>query len=228
MSDGLAFLTVPMPDLDEAHMAWTRLGFTFAPRVRDPASGMAAETILFNQGRLHLGPRLMAGIARTLSEGEEALRQLELPRESVMVRARRTPVPRLPLTLWDEYEAFPRRPEWLRHPNTATALVGCVLPIEEAAVAALEGFFGIGDINTTDNVATVHLGSSALTLASADDLLALYPELDEPRPVVRIRAASLEAAANCLADWRIEHEAGPRRIAVAPEETPGAFLEFVR
>jgi len=228
VTQGLAFLTLPVPDLDEARMAWTRLGFTFAPRVRDPASGVAAETILFRHGRLHLGPWLMAGIAKRLSAGEEALRQLELPRESVMIRARRAVIPGLPLAFWDEQPAFPSQLEWVQHPNTATALAGCVLPVDGVPMAALENVFGIGDVNTTDNVATVHLGPSVLTLASGDDLLALYPELDEPLPVVRIRVASLDAAANCLADWRIEHEVEPRRIAVAREETPGVFLELVR
>ncbi len=228
MSDGLAFLTLPVPDLDEARMAWTRLGFAFAARVRDPASGAAAETILFRQGRLHLGPWLLAGIAKDVTGGEEVMRQLELPRESVVVRARRAAIPGLPLAFWDEHQAYPSRAEWLQHPNTATALAGCVLPVDDTPAAALGSVFGIGDVNATDNIATVHLGASVLTLASGDDLLALYPELDEPLPVVRIRVASLDAAANSLADWRIEHEAEARRIAVAPEETPGVFLELVR
>lgn len=226
--NALAWVSLPVPDLGEARMAWTRLGFTLGPRWREPGTGVSAETVLFAAGRLHLGPRMAVGIAGTLRGGEEVMRQIELPQETIVVRARREIVPGLPVVLWEERDGLPQKPEWLDHPNGAIALAGVVLPVAAAPVERLAALFGPAAVNTTDEVATVHLGAAALTLAGAEDLMAMYPELEGPAPVVRIRMRDLEAAADCLADWRVECAAAPGRLLVPPDEASGVLLELVR
>jgi hypothetical protein len=228
---GIARAAIPVPDLDEARMAWTRLGFVPAPRVREPASGLVFESVLLKRGAVSLtsGALEVEIEAARLDDGEAVLRQIELPEGSLALHGRRRVVVP-PVALWQgAAPGIPPREEWLAHPNGALALGGVLLVVEEtgALLAPLERALGVGAVTTTDDIVTLRVGSETVLLASADDAAALYPEADDLSAVVRVLVADLPRAADALADWRIDFDEAAGRLVVPPDEASGVLLELI-
>jgi hypothetical protein len=228
---GIARVAIPVPDLDEARMAWTRLGFALGPRVREPVSRVAYETVLLKRGALALtsGAFEVEIDAPGLDGGDAVLRQIELPEGSVVLRERRRLVVP-PVVLWQEAgPGIPMRQEWLAHPNGAAALAGVLAVVDAAAPLAetFERVLGAGAVNTTDDTVTLRLGTQTLILASADDAASMYPEADDFCAVVRVMVDDLPRAADTLADWRIDFDEAGGRLVVPPDEASGVLLELI-
>jgi hypothetical protein len=228
---GIARIAIPVPDLDEARMAWTRLGFVLGPRVREPGPGIAFETVLLKRGALALTSGVL-GIeidAPGLEGGDVVMRQIELPEGSVALHERRRAIAG-PLMLWQEASAgVPVRGEWLAHPNGALGLGGILAVVENPAalVETLEAALGLGAVTTTDDTVTLRVGGQAVLLASAEDAAAMYPETEDVSAVVRVLVADLPRAADVLADWRIDFDEAAGRLLVPPDEASGVLLELI-
>lgn len=129
-----------------------------------------------------------------------------------------------------------RRGDWLAHPNTARAIVGVTVLVEDppALAPVYERLLGDGSTTLTDDTLAVHTGGAAIVFARADDLSLLHPEIDFPdRPpprlvALRIAVADRGAALQALAAGGIE-PAGLRRdaVVIAPEHACGVVLELV-
>lgn len=228
---GIARIAIPVPDLDEARMAWTRLGFTLGPRVREPATGRAFETVLLKRGALSLtsGDLEVEIDAPGFDGGDAVLRQIELPEGSMALHERRRIVVP-PVVLWQESSpGVPLREEWLAHPNGAVALGGVLAVVDETAplVETLERALGAGAVTTTDDTVTLRVGTQTVLLASADDAASMYPEADDFSAVVRVLVADLPRAADVLADWRIDFDEAAGRLVVPPDEASGVLLELI-
>lgn len=95
-----------------------------------------------------------------------------------------------------------RRPEWLVHPNGANRLRGVYVLVEHSAplLPAYDRLFGIQQVTTTDNVATVHVGQHQIVFSTPDDFITMHPQigLDPGFPVPGIVAL----------DFRIAHHDG--------------------
>ena len=227
---GIARVAIPVPDLDEARMAWTRLGFALGPRVREPATGIAYESVLLKRGQLALtsGALEIEIDAPGLDSGEDVLRQVELPDRSLALHERRRVIAP-PAVLWREAApSVPIQPEWLAHPNGAAALAGVLAVIDAPASAeAFERALGAGAVNTTDDTVTLRLGTQTVILATAEDAGAMYPEADDFCAVVRVMVDDLPRAADVLADWRIDFDEAGGRLVVPPDEASGVLLELL-
>jgi hypothetical protein len=228
---GIARVAIPVPDLDEARMAWTRLGFALGPRVREPASGIGYETVLLKRGALGLtsGAFEVEIDAPGLDGGETVLRQIELPEGSIALHERRRVIAP-PAVLWQESgPGIPMQQEWLAHPNGAVALAGVLAVVETAAPLAetFERALGLGAVNTTDDTVTLRLGTQTLLLATADDAASMYPEADDFSAVIRVMVDDLPRAADTLADWRIDFDEAGGRLVVPPDEASGVLLELI-
>jgi len=228
---GIARVAIPVPDLDEARMAWTRLGFTLGPRMREPATGIASETILFKRGALSLssGALEIEIDAPGLEGGEVVMRQVELPEESVALHERRQMVAPS-CVLWQEVPpSLTVKEEWLTHPNSALALAGALAIVETTAGLAetWERVLGPAAVNTTDDTVTLRVGTQSIVLATADDASVMYPEAEDFAAVVRVHVADLPRAADVLSDWRIDFDEAVGRLLVPPEEATGVLLELI-
>jgi hypothetical protein len=228
---GIARIAIPVPDLDEARMTWTRLGFALGPRVREPATGVTYETILLKRGAIALtsGPLEVEIDAPGLDGGDAVLRQIELPEGSIALHERRRIVVP-PAVLWQESSpGVPLHEEWLAHPNGANALGGVLAVVEETAalVDALERALGVGAVTTTDDTVTLRVGNQTVVLATADDAASMYPEADDFSAVLRVFVADLPRAADVLADWRIDFDEAGGRLVVPPDEASGVLLELM-
>lgn len=228
---GIARIAIPVPDLDEARMAWTRLGFVLGPRVREPATGIAFESVLLKRGALALtsGVLEVEIDAPALDGGEVMMRQIELPEGSVALHERRRAVAR-PIVLWQEAAAgVPMHSEWLAHPNGALGLGGILAVVENPAarIEALETALGVGAVTTTDDTVTLRVGGQAVLLATPDDAAAMYPEAEDFGAVVRVLVADLPRAADVLSDWRIDFDEAAGRLLVPPDEASGVLLELI-
>jgi hypothetical protein len=84
-----------------------------------------------------------------------------------------------------------RRPEWLRHANGATALVGMTAVVDDprSIADAYERLCGPGSTTMTDDTLTVRTGRSYLVFARPDDLAALHPDVELPEAPVPFLAA---------------------------------------
>jgi hypothetical protein len=112
-------------------------------------------------------------------------------------------------------------------------------------VEAYERLFGPANVHTTDDIVTVRVGphrilfatasSSLRRIATAEDFLAMYPEIDIDEQatapfiaVLTLRVIDPEATVDYLTNWQIPYEALPdRRVLVPAEEANGAALEFI-
>jgi hypothetical protein len=228
---GIARIAIPVPDLDEARMAWTRLGFTLGPRMREPLTGVSFEMALLKRGAISLssGAIELEIDAPGLEDGDLVLRQIELPEGSVALRERRRVVAP-PVVLWrGASPALELQPEWLAHPNGAMALGGALAVVEDAASLAetFERALGAGAVNTTDDTVTLRLGTQTVVLATADDAAAMYPEADDFSAVIRVLVEDLTRAADALAGWRIDFDEATGRLIVPPDEASGVLLELI-
>lgn len=228
---GIARVAVPVADLDEARMAWTRLGFVLGPRVREPATGRAFETVLLKRGALSLtsGTLEVEIDAPGLAGGDPVLRQIELPEGSIALHEHRSVIAP-PVAFWHESApGLPPRQEWLAHPNGAIALAGVLAVVEATAplVEAFERALGVGAVTTTDDTVALRVGGQTVLLASADDAASMYPEADDFSAVVRVLVADLPRAADVLAAWRIDFDEAAGRLLVPPDEASGILLELI-
>lgn len=228
---GIARVAIPVPDLDEARMAWTRLGFSPGPRVREPATGISSETVLLKRGALAFTTgRLEVELdAPGLEGGERVLRQVELPEGSVALHERRRVVTPPAVLRREEGPALTLHEGWLAHPNGAVALGGVLVVVEATApmTEALERALGAGAVTTTDDVVTLRVGTQTVVLADADDAASMYPEAEDFSAVVRVMVADLPRAADVLADWRIDFDEAAGRLLVPPDEASGVLLELI-
>lgn len=177
------------------------------------------------------------------AEGKELQRNLELPEGTVQ------PAFRL---LFPDPDALPglraflchhltpemvRRPEWLRHPNAVTALASVTVLVEDppALADAYERMFGAGEVITTDNVMTVHVGPHRIHFVRPDELPDLHPEVDAAPDralphlaVMSVLTADPDAAATHLRGNGIEfHREADGTLTVAPEDACGLWLELM-
>ena len=130
-----------------------------------------------------------------------------------------------------------RRPEWLKHANGATGLLGVTVIVDDTAPLQepYERIFGAANLHATDDILTVRVGRHRLIFAEAEDFALMYPEIDideaMPAPFIALLTLSVsdpEATVDYLTNWQITHEALPdRRVLVPAEEANGAVLEFV-
>jgi len=130
-----------------------------------------------------------------------------------------------------------RKPEWLVHPNGATGLASVTALVEDPPALAdtYATLFGAGEVNTTDDVLTVHVGPHRLHFVKPDELPDLHPasEMREPHPlpmlaVMSVRTVDQDAAAAHLRSNGIDfHAEADGTLSVAPENACGLWLEFV-
>jgi len=129
-----------------------------------------------------------------------------------------------------------RRPPWLAHPNTAQAIAGVTVIVDDppALAPTYERLLGEGSTVLTDDTLAVRTGGAAIVFARVDDLSLLHPEIDFPdraRPflaALRIAVGERAAAERALAASGIE-PAGTRRdaIVIDPADACGVALELV-
>jgi hypothetical protein len=169
-------------------------------------------------------------------------RQLELPEGSVLPRFKLVFLPKEETPGLSSFVCqhlspeLLRHPEWLEHPNGAIGLAGVTVIVEDTAplIEPYEKLLGRTQVNTTDDVVTVRAGRHRIVFCTADDFAAMTPELDLPEVAppfmasMTIHVRDLDATADCLASWQIDHE-GPEggRLLVPADEANGAILEFV-
>jgi hypothetical protein len=183
-------------------------------------------------------------IARGLhpSEPRDLARQIELPEESVLPRFKLVYLPQEETPGIKSFVCqhltpeLLRRPEWLDHPNGAIGLAGVTTIVAETAalIGPYERLFGAASVNTTDDVLTVHVGGQHLVFCTADDFAAMVPDAALPAvappfiAAMALRVRDVQATADCLASWQIDHEGPERgRILVPAIEANGAILEFI-
>jgi catechol 2,3-dioxygenase-like lactoylglutathione lyase family enzyme len=170
-------------------------------------------------------------------------RQLELPEGTVLPRFRLVSL--LPgetpsLSAFVCQHLTPeliRRPQWLDHPNGAVGLRGITIVVDatEPLRPAYDKLFG-ANVNTTDDVLTIHVGTHRIIFVTPDDFSALYPEADvdlnRPLPVpaaVMLESHDLTLTADHLTRGRVAHEQlADGTILVPPAEATGALLIFSR
>lgn len=184
-------------------------------------------------------------VRRGLHPGEprDLARQLELPEGTVLPRFK---LVHLPPEETPALAAFVcqhltpelvRRPPWLAHANGAVGLRGVTVVVDETEPLRLpyERIFG-ADINTTDDLVTVHCGRHRINFVTEDDFSMLYPEavLDpglEPPAMAALTLLSrdLKRTADHLAQWQVEFAEGAGgTLLVPPKEANGALLVFAR
>lgn len=130
-----------------------------------------------------------------------------------------------------------RRPEWLVHANGATALASVTALVEDppSLAVAYERLVGAGEVNTTDDVLTVHTGAHRVHFVRPEELPDLHPaaEMRGPYPlpmlaVMSLRTVDIDAAAAHLRGNGIDfHAEADGTLCVAPESACGLWLEFV-
>ena len=179
--------------------------------------------------RAGLSPAPIAELRRPDAAGRELrFRLVELPAEA-------TPDLRL-FVCWHDTPELVRRPEWLEHPNGATALrsVTVVVDRPEARQPELERLLGAGATASTDDVLTAFVGGHRLHYVTEDDLGFLHPELDlAPGPVPRgaalaVEVASLDRAAALLERNGVAFVEAGDALQVPPEFATGVALTLVQ
>lgn len=169
-------------------------------------------------------------------------RQLELPEGTVLPRFRLVDLPPEETPALSAFicqhltPELVRRPAWLVHANAALGIAGIAVIVADTAPlhAAYERLFP-GQVNTTDEVLTVHAGAHRLVFATPDDFSALYPEAVPPsRPLpaiaeVTLVSGDLERTADHLTQWQVEYEElADGSLLVPPQAATGTTLMFTR
>ena len=176
------------------------------------------------------------------SEPRALARQLELPEGTVLPRFSLLALPPEETPGLDCFVCahltpeLMRRPEWLDHPNGATALraIHVLVPETASLLPAYDRLFGLPQVTTTDAVAVIHVGRHRIVFSTQDDFLTMHPglELDPDFPLPGIVALELgiarrEATADYLTQWQIAFDEMPGgSLAVPPREANGALLFF--
>lgn len=132
--------------------------------------------------------------------------------------------------------ALMRRPEWLRHANGATGLVGLTAVVADppALADAWERLLGAGSATLTDDTLTVRAGRAFLAFAKPDDLALLHPGVTLPEAPPPYLAGMTLAVADVDAAqaWLESQGLDPARDAagvlrLGADGACGAVLEFV-
>ncbi|MET1026257.1 MAG: hypothetical protein ABWY00_03750, partial [Dongiaceae bacterium] len=129
-----------------------------------------------------------------------------------------------------------RRPDWLLHPNGATALISVTVVCDDPVAAAF-GYlpiFGPDRLKVSDRLTVVNCGFGAIRFIRPASLTALYPRCDTlpSYPTPWMAAMKLEVAdrGRCLAYLQ---QAGIQTVPTAegciihPRDTNGVILELV-
>ncbi|MEC9346128.1 MAG: VOC family protein [Pseudomonadota bacterium] len=131
-----------------------------------------------------------------------------------------------------------RRPEWLRHENTALSIRSMTAVVErpEDHVAAWEALLGPGSTVLTDDVVAAHAGSTPVMLVSPDHLATMYPAAAaDPDPavpsmaVMSIAVEDTDRTAAVLGHNDVAFTRDPAgNVHVPPTESHGVRLVFER
>jgi len=128
-----------------------------------------------------------------------------------------------------------RHPDWLRHANGVTGVLGItvVSPRPAALQDAYARLFGLGQLTMTDNMLTIHLPRHRILFATADDAQAMYPEAELPTPdaeaygaIVSFAVADVAATQRYLAATGVTHMPTGDAVLVPPGEAGGVLVEF--
>jgi catechol 2,3-dioxygenase-like lactoylglutathione lyase family enzyme len=129
-----------------------------------------------------------------------------------------------------------RRREWLDHPNGAAGLEAVYVLVDSTGplLPAYDRLFGIGQVTTTDAVASVLVGDQRLVFSTPDDFQTMHPGLElEPEfslpgiIALEITVARRDSTAAYLREHRNAFAELPDgTVAVAAREANGAVLFF--
>lgn len=172
---------------------------------------------------------------------QELKRALDAPEGTVEPRFRLVhlpadTVPGLPLFLCQHLTpGLLRRPDWLVHPNGATAIAAMTVVVDDppALQDACERLFGAGTSNLTDHLLAVITGAAAILFVRPDDLDSILPNLplrQQAAPWIAgltFAVPNLEQVAMALAANRVPFvDAGDDMLRVAPDHASGCVIEF--
>jgi catechol 2,3-dioxygenase-like lactoylglutathione lyase family enzyme len=129
-----------------------------------------------------------------------------------------------------------RRREWLDHPNGAAGLEAVHVLVDNTALLlpAYDRLFGIGQVTTTDAVASILIGHQRLMFSTIDDFETMHPgsEVDREFPLpgivaLEIAVARRDSTAAYLKEQQIAFSELPDgAVAVPRREANGAILFF--
>lgn len=177
------------------------------------------------------------------SPPRDLARQLELPERTVLPRFSLVSLPADETPGLDAFicrhltPELVRRPGWLLHPNAVFGIASVTIMVEATAPlrAPYERLFG-AEVNSTDEVLTVHAGRHRLLFVTPDDFSALHPEAEavphRKLPAIAaltLRSADLAKSADRLTQWQVSHEElADGTLMVPPEEANGTLLYLAR
>ena len=128
-----------------------------------------------------------------------------------------------------------RRGNWLVHATRAVSLKAVITVVEQPAdiASAYARLFGADAVSGDGNSLRVDCGEGELLFVSDEGLQRLYPAIDLPRraqpwiAAMRIGVLILADAADYLDDKQVKFTTTARGVAVLPDQTTGAIVEFV-
>ena len=128
-----------------------------------------------------------------------------------------------------------RRGPWLVHAIRAVSLKAVVTVVERPGdlAATYARLFGADAVSVDGASLRVDCGEGELLFATPEGLRRLYPEIAVPRQTspwiaaMRIGVLILAAAADYLDHKGVKFTATPSGLAVLPDQTTGAIVEFV-
>ncbi len=132
--------------------------------------------------------------------------------------------------------ALTRRPDWLAHPNGATALLGMTIAVERprALVPAWRKLFGDLSVRADAQAMLVETGMGRLLFATPDTLAARYRDIaplpDHARPwavAMTLGVADLARCERALAAGGFAPARLGEGLLLPPIATGGLFLEFL-
>jgi catechol 2,3-dioxygenase-like lactoylglutathione lyase family enzyme len=201
------------------------MGIAFAPL----GSAEEARAALAERGLHPSAPRALA-------------RRIELPEGETLPRFNLVSLPRDETPGLDCFlcshltPELMRRGEWLHHPNGAAELEAVYVLVDSTPplLPAYDRLFGIGQVTTTDAVASVLVGNQRLVFSTPDDFQTMHPgvELDPDFALpgiiaLEITVARRDSTAAYLREHRIASAELPDgTLAVAAREANGAVLFF--
>ncbi len=128
-----------------------------------------------------------------------------------------------------------RRGGWLVHATRAVSLKAVITVVERPAdlASAYARLFGADAVSADGDSLRVDCGEGELLFVTHEGLQQLYPDIDLPRRVppwtaaMRIGVLILADAADYLDYKEVKFTTTTRGIAVLPDQTTGAIVEFV-
>ncbi len=128
-----------------------------------------------------------------------------------------------------------RRGNWLVHATRAVSLKAVVTVVERPAdlAPAYARLFGTDAVSVEGDSLRVDCGEGELLFVTHEELQRLYPDIDLPRragawtAAMQIGVLILADAADYLDAKGVAFTTTPRGLAVLPDQTTGAIVEFV-